>query len=71
MPKNGRPSKRSGNGRKSEPFDIDRVLDDGTAIDRAVRQATREAVLRHKRLGESIVVWRNGRVVWLKPNEIK
>lgn len=43
----------------------------GDAVDRAIRQATRQAVLRHKKLGQSIVVWKNGRVVWLKPSQIK
>jgi len=43
---------------------------EGTEIDRAVRRATREAVLMHKKLGQSIVVWRRGKVVWLKPEEI-
>lgn len=44
---------------------------DGKVIDRAMRRAVQEALLRHKRLGESIVVWRSGKVVWLKPSQIK
>lgn len=43
---------------------------EGTEVDRAVREATREAVLTHKKLGQSVVVWRDGRVVRLKPSEI-
>jgi hypothetical protein len=35
-----------------------------------MRQAVREALLRHKRLGNPIAVWREGRVVWLAPEEI-
>lgn len=35
-----------------------------------MRAAVREAVLRHKRLGNPIAVWRDGRVVWLAPHEI-
>jgi hypothetical protein len=36
------------------------------AIDRAVRAALK----RHKERGESVVVWRNGRIVTLRPEEI-
>lgn len=42
----------------------------GAALDRAIRRETRQAVLTHKKLGQSIVVWRRGKVVWLKPSEI-
>ncbi|HSU66378.1 MAG TPA: hypothetical protein VLJ39_05885 [Tepidisphaeraceae bacterium] len=51
-------------------MDIERVMQEGVQIDRAARRATRQAVLRHKKLGEKVVVWRKGRVVWLKPREI-
>jgi len=39
-------------------------------IVRAVNQAVREALLRHKERGESIVIWRDGKIVTLKPEEI-
>jgi len=42
----------------------------GGAIDRAMRQAVREALQRHKRLGESVVVWRRGKIVELTPDQI-
>lgn len=35
----------------------------------AVRQAVEEALARHKARGEPIVVWREGKVVWLEPDE--
>ena len=37
------------------------------AIDRAVRAA----LARHKALGQSIVAWRDGKIVWLAPEEIE
>lgn len=37
------------------------------AIDRAVRAA----LARHKARGESVVIWRDGQVVWLTPEEIQ
>lgn len=44
---------------------------DGTEIDEALRRAVREALLRHKKLGNSIAVWREGKVVVLPPEEIQ
>lgn len=43
--------------------DIPRILD-------ALRQAVREALLRHKQAGIPIVVWRDGKVVWIQPEDI-
>ena len=39
-------------------------------IERALRAAVRDALLRHKRDGDPVAVWREGRVVWLQPDEI-
>ena len=44
---------------------------DGRAIERALRRAGREALRGHKRRGESIVVWKDGRVVTLTADEIQ
>ena len=43
---------------------------DGKEIDEALRRGVGEAILRHKKLGNSIVIWRDGRVVELPPEEI-
>ena len=37
----------------------------------AVNRGVRAAFKRHKELGQSIVVWRDGQVVTLKPEEIE
>jgi hypothetical protein len=50
--------------------DIEMLFDEGTAIDEALQAAVRQAVLRHKRLGQPIVEWRNGRAVLTPPEEI-
>ena len=39
------------------------MLRDGEAIDRAIVRAHREVVLRHRKLGLPLVIWRDGRVV--------
>ena len=55
---------------ESEQRDIEALFVDGTEIDEALKQAVREAVLRHKLLGNPIATWRDGKVVWLEPEEI-
>ena len=42
----------------------------GDEVDRAVQRAVREALIRHKKLGESVAVWRDGKALILPPEEI-
>ncbi len=35
-----------------------------------VKIGVQEALMRHKQAGNPIVVWRDGKIVWLKPEEI-
>jgi hypothetical protein len=37
---------------------------------KAIRLGVRRALWRHKQLGESVAVWRDGKVVILKPEDI-
>jgi hypothetical protein len=52
----------------NQPFDA--ALASSALIDAAVRKAMREAVLMHARLGQRVCTWKDGRVVWLSPQEI-
>lgn len=47
----------------------DRV-NDLPPILQAMRQAVREALLRHRRDGNPVAVWQDGRVVWIQPDDI-
>ena len=51
--------------------DIDELFEHPTAIDEALREGTRDALRFHKRMGNPVVVWRDGKIVWLKPEEIE
>jgi len=51
--------------------DIDAIFAEGTEIDRALAKAVREAIRRHKLLGNPIAIWRDNQVVWLQPDEIE
>lgn len=62
-------SARSKRPAKRKP-DISALFREGRAIDAALRRAGREALLAHKRRGESIVIWQDGRVVTLAAEDI-
>ena len=49
---------------------IDQIFAEGTLIDRALKQAVHEAILHHKRAGNPIAALRDGKTVWLKPEDI-
>jgi hypothetical protein len=51
--------------------DISRLFREGTPIDDAIEAAFREAALRHKQLGQPLVVWRDGKTVLIPPDEIE
>lgn len=42
----------------------------GKEIEEILRRAVRHALWKHKRLGHSIAVWRDGKVVIVPPEEI-
>lgn len=46
------------------------LLQDRAVIQAAIAKGTREAVLAHARAGHSIPVYRNGKVIWIPPEEI-
>ena len=54
---------------ESEPTPLERV-EDLPRILEAMQKAVREALLRHKQLGNPVAVWQDGRVVWLAAEEI-
>jgi hypothetical protein len=49
---------------------ISEIFAERTLIDWAAREGVRQALLRHKLLGQSVVVWENGQIVTLTPDKI-
>lgn len=49
----------------------DKFVWDPLAVCRAANEAVRQALQRHKLLGQSIVVWRDGKCVWIAPEDIQ
>jgi hypothetical protein len=49
---------------------IEEIFREGTEIDKALRKGVRKALLEHKKLGYPIVVARDGKPVWIQPEDI-
>ena len=57
---------------KSErPVDIERFFEDGTEIDEALGRAAQQARKAHVDAGLPLPIWRDGKTVWLEPEEIE
>jgi hypothetical protein len=51
--------------------DINRIFfEESRIIDEALEEGVREAMLRHKRAGLPVVIWRDGHSVWVKPEDL-
>jgi hypothetical protein len=46
------------------------LIEFGDRIDRAFTKAVENALLEHKRAGNTVAVWRGGKVVLIQPEEI-
>ena len=52
------------------PQTIREIMSEGTRLDEAMAQAAREAWALHKRAGLPVPIWRAGKIVWIKPEDI-
>ena len=53
----------------NEPVDIAAIFREGTLIDRAMNLAVRDAIQLHKEKGVPLVVWREGKIMFIAPEE--
>ena len=51
--------------------DIAELFREGTLIDAALKKAVAQALRMHKLMGNPVAEWRDGKVVWVPPEEIK
>ncbi len=56
---------------KTKRKDISSVFGQVRVIDRALAEGVREALRQHKRAGNPVAQWRDGKVVWIQPKDIK
>lgn len=50
--------------------DISKIFSEGSLIDEAIRESVRRALVQHKNAGNPVAVWRDGKVVMLKPESL-
>ena len=49
---------------------IDDLFREGKEIDKALRKAVQQALLQHKKAGNPVAAWRDGKTVWIQPEDI-
>lgn len=54
----------------AEKKTIDELFRGGTEIDNALRKAVQQALLQHKKAGNPVAEWRDGKIVWIQPDDI-
>jgi hypothetical protein len=61
--------------RKTKAIDVnervERAFERGTPIDEAFEEAFREAVLQHKRAGQPLVFWKDGKSILVSAEEVE
>ncbi|MDB5320170.1 MAG: hypothetical protein JWN40_1801 [Phycisphaerales bacterium] len=50
---------------------IRELFEEGTPIDDALARGVADAIRRHKKLGNSIVIWRDGQIVHVPADQIQ
>ena len=55
----------------AEPSRIRRLFEDDAVMDEAMREVARRVRRFHKQTGRPLVVWRDGRVCHIPPEEIR
>lgn len=49
---------------------IDEFFYNGREIDKALQNAVKAALLKHKTAGNPVVSWKEGKIVWIQPEDI-
>ncbi len=49
---------------------IDEYFHNGREIDEAMQEAVKKALLQHKKAGNPVVSWEDGKIVWIQPEDI-
>ncbi len=49
---------------------IDEFFSNGNEIDEALQEAVKKALLQHKKAGNPVVSWKDGKIVWIQPEDI-
>jgi len=50
--------------------DMQSILTHRPTVDAAIREARREAIRQHRMANRPMVVWRDGAIVWIPPDQL-
>jgi len=56
--------------RKKHKDKITEAFANPERITKALTKGVRDALLRHKQAGNPIIIWRDGKSIWIKPEDI-
>jgi hypothetical protein len=56
--------------RETERDPIEDAFAEGTPIDQAIEEGVQQALRLHQRAGNPIVVWQDGKMQWIAPEDI-
>lgn len=56
--------------KKKKKRSIEDILSDDEAITRALAEGIQAALRMHKKMGNPVCGWKDGKIVWLKPEDI-
>jgi hypothetical protein len=54
----------------SQPLTVKELLDNRSLVATALARGVYDALLRHAQAGHPVATWREGKVVWVQPDEI-
>lgn len=57
-------------GDKSVKDKISEIFEDKEKITRTLSKAVNEALLQHKKAGNPVVSWKDGKIIWIQPEDI-
>ena len=49
---------------------ISEIFEDKEKITKALSKAVNEALLQHKKAGNPVASWKDGKIVWIQPDDI-
>ncbi len=55
---------------ENEKQRLEKLFAESAAVLAAIRESVREALLKHKRLGNPVARWQDGRVIWIPADQI-
>lgn len=50
--------------------EITKIINNPEIVTKAIQKGIKEALLKHKQAGHKVSTWRDGKVVWINPEDV-